>query len=122
MSKQTSWTYDGRLSRVRRGSLARRRHSQSDVIYDWKLITLLNAVAIFLFATLKSFQRDSASKSAIATIDSLAVMTSSTWRPARHPDVRRHFRHFMARRPAIRSGKDSVRLKKQLIQKCTVKK
>ena len=120
MSKQTSGAYDGRLRRVRRGSLARRRHSQSDVIYDWKLITLLNAVAIFLFATLKSFQRDSASKSAIATIESLTVTTSSMSPPPRHPDARLPFRHFMGRRPVIRSGKDSVRLKKQLIQICTV--
>ena len=121
MSKQTSWTYDGRLHRVR-GSRHRWGDSQSDVIYYWKLITLLNAVAIFLFATLKSFQRDSASKSAIATIESLAAMTSSTSPPPRHPDARLPFRRFTAHRPDIRSGKDSVRLKKQLIQKCTVKK
>ena len=121
MSKQTSGTYDGRLSSSSRCGSHRRGDCQSDVIYYWKLITVLNAVAIFLFATLKSFQRDSASKSAIATIEPLTVTSSSTWRPPRHPDARRHFRRFTARRPDTRSGKDSVRLQKQLIQKCTVK-
>ena len=74
----------------------------------------------FLFATLKSFQRDSASKSAIATIESLTVTTSSMSPPPRHPVARRHSRRITAHRRATRTGKDSVRLKKQLIQKCTV--